>query len=273
MKDVAKSVKFARDLRRSVLDMIYAAKSSHIGGAFSAADILAVLYESVLKIDPANPRLETRDRLIFSKGHAAAALYSALALKGFFPKDWLKSYCKNDGQLGGHVSSYKVPGVEFSTGSLGHGLPVACGMAFALRREKNPGRVFVILSDGEMDEGTTWEAALLANQHKLSNLTVVVDYNKIQSFGRVDDVLKLDPLADKWRAFGWEAMEADGHDHGALCAALTRAHEGPLVVIAHTVKGKGVSFMQDKLEWHYRPPREDEYAAAVAELEKEAGDA
>jgi transketolase len=232
------------------------------------ADILAVLYGGVLRVKPDEPAWQRRDRLIVSKGHAAAAVYAALAERGFFPRQLLETYCQDGSTLTGHIS-HRVPGVEFSTGSLGHGLSLACGIALA-GRQGDGFRAFVILSDGECDEGSVWEAALFASHHRLDNLAAIIDYNKIQSFGRVDEVLALEPFAAKWRAFGWTVAEIDGHDHDALRATLEAApaEEGrPTAIIAHTVKGKGVSFMEDRLAWHYKSPSEEQLDEALRELE------
>ncbi len=237
--------------------MISQAKTSHIGSCLSVADILAVLYGRVLRVDPAAPSWLDRDRLIMSKGHAAAVTYAAVAEAGFMPMEKLDEYARNGGQLYGHVTNAGVPGVEFSSGSLGHGLPVGAGMALAGKREHAKWRVFVVMSDGECDEGSNWEAILFAGHHELDNLVAIIDYNKIQSLDLVDKTLRLEPLADKFRAFGWNAVEVDGHDVGALRAALEPAPlspRRPSVVIAHTIKGKGVSWMEGKVLWHYRPP-------------------
>jgi transketolase len=250
--------------------MVHAAKASHIGGCLSMADILAVLYTRILRVDPANPKLEDRDRFILSKGHATAILYAALAECGFFSVGELDGYCRDGSIFTGHIS-HAVPGVEVSTGSLGHGLPIAIGMALAARSAGAGSRVFCLLSDGECDEGSNWEGILFAPHHKLSNLCVVVDFNKIQSFGSVAEVLNLDPFADKWRAFGWHVEEIDGHDTDALERSLSAApsqSEQPSVVIAHTVKGKGVSFMENRLEWHYRSPSDELLAQAIAEVSR-----
>jgi transketolase len=260
----------ARAIRASALRMVHAANASHIGTCLSTADLLAVLYGEVLRVDPARPDWPERDRFILSKGHGGAIVYAALAERGFFPADWLDTYCRDGSKLGGHIMHKGVPGVEVSTGSLGHGLPIGCGMALAAKRDGRPQRVFVMLSDGELDEGSNWEAILFAPQHGLDNLVAVVDYNKIQSFGSVKEVLDLDPLADKWRAFRWAVREIDGHDHREIGETLARVpfEPGrPSVVIAHTVKGKGVSFMEDQLAWHYRSPDAGQLALALAELE------
>jgi transketolase len=234
------------------------------------ADLLAVLYGQVLRMDASRPDWPERDRFILSKGHGAAILYAVLAERGFFPKDWLETFFQDGTKLAGHITHYGVPGVEVSTGSLGHGLPIGCGIALAGKRADKAFRVFVMLSDGELDEGSNWEAILFAPQHRLDNLVVIVDYNKIQSFGNVKEVLDLDPLADKWRAFRWRVREIDGHDHQQIQNALIQVpfEPGrPSVIIAHTVKGKGVSFMENQLAWHYKSPNAEELARALAEVE------
>lgn len=234
------------------------------------ADLLAVLYGGgVLRLDPSDPQWHHRDRFILSKGHGAAILYAALAEAGFFSPELLDTYCTDGSPLAGHATHHGVPGVELSTGSLGHGLPVGCGMALAAKRDGSPARVFVLLSDGELDEGSNWEAILFAPHHRLDNLIAVVDYNKIQSFGTVSEVLNLEPLAQKWAAFGWEVRETDGHDHKQITEAFSMpaAEAGkPQVVIAHTVKGKGVSYMENSLAWHYQSPNSEQLSVALNEL-------
>ncbi|MBI5630395.1 MAG: transketolase [Elusimicrobia bacterium] len=259
----------ARFIRLTSVKMTHFASSAHVGGSLSMADLLAALYGGVLKVDPAKPKWKSRDRFILSKGHACAGLYAALARKGFFPVEWLETFYRNGGRLHGH-STHGVPGIEVSTGSLGHGLPIACGMALAAKRDRAKHRVFCLLSDGECDEGSTWEAALFAGHHGLDNLVAIVDYNKIQSLGRTKEVLDLDPFAKKWEGFRWAVREIDGHDLGLIDETLRKApfEPGrPSCVVAHTVKGKGVSFMEDKLLWHYRNASAQEYNAAVVELE------
>jgi transketolase len=263
---------FARDLRVELLHMVHRANASHVGSGLSMADLLAVLYTRVLRVDPADPAWEGRDRFVLSKGHAAAALYAALALRGFFPRAELATFCAEGSRLLGHAS-HKVPGVEVSTGSLGHGLSIAAGLALAAKRDARPVRTVALLSDGECDEGSTWEAALFAGHHGLDQLCAIVDYNRIQSFGTTSEVLELEPFADKWRAFRWAVREVDGHDHDAIGAALaTLPFEPgrPSLLLAHTVKGKGVSFMEGKLAWHYRSPDAALLAQALREIE-EAG--
>ncbi len=260
----------ARAIRAHALRMVHRADASHIGTCLSMADILAVLYGDVLRVDPLDPNRPERDRFILSKGHGTAILYAVLAETGFFPVEWLDHYCELGSPLAGHVTRHGVPGVELSTGALGHGLGVGLGMALAGKRDGLDSRVFVVLSDGECDEGSIWEAALLAPQHRLDNLVAVVDYNKIQSFGTIAEVLELHPFAEKWRAFRWDVVELDGHDHSALRQALTAPPSGsgrPTVVLAHTVKGKGVEYMEDRLLWHYRSPTAEQLATALAGLE------
>jgi transketolase len=268
------TIELARRIRRHAVEMTHLGKSSHIGSVLSIADIIAVLYGQVLNVDPSNPSWPFRDRFILSKGHAGAAVYAALAECGFFPVEKLRTHYQDGSDLSGHVSHKGIPGVELSTGSLGHGLPVATGIAKAGQLDGANHRVFVVLSDGECDEGSNWEAVLFASHHKLSNLVVVVDFNKIQSLGLVSETLALEPFADKWLSFGWEVREVDGHDHEALTSALsTRLGDQtrPLCVLAHTTKGKGVSFMENSVLWHYRTPQGDEYAAACHELDQKRG--
>lgn len=263
------SIAFAKRIRAHALRMVQRTNSSHIGSGLSMADIIAVLYQDVMRVRPQEPQWPNRDRFLLSKGHAAAMLYSALHERGFFPRDWLDRYCDFGSPLAGHVTHCKVPGVEVSSGSLGHGLGLACGMALAGKVDKADWRVFVVLSDGECDEGSIWEAAMFAPFHKLGNLTCIVDYNKIQSFGTVAEVLDLEPFADKWRAFGWDVTEVDGHDHSELQSALQPRdfNSKPHLILAHTVKGKGVSFMENKLMWHYKSPTPEQLAQALAEVE------
>lgn len=258
----------AQRLRAHAVRMTNAARASHVGSCLSMADILAVLYGAAMRYDPARPDWEARDRLVVSKGHAAAIVYAALAEAGFIPVAELATYAQNGSRLAGHVTK-TVPGVELSTGSLGHGLPVAAGMALAAKRAGADWRAFCIVSDGELDEGSNWEAIQFAQHARLDGLVAIVDYNKIQSFGTVAEVSDLHPLVDKFRAFNWGVREIDGHDHAALTEALTAgpALAGrPTAVIAHTVKGKGVSFMEDRLAWHYKNPDDEQVIAALAEL-------
>jgi transketolase len=258
----------ATRLRAHAVRMTNRAKASHVGSCLSMADILAVLYGAAMRTDPARPDWADRDRLVVSKGHAAAIVYAVLAEQGFIELAELETYAQNGSRLAGHVTK-TVPGVELSTGSLGHGLPVAAGMALAAKRAGADWRAFCIVSDGELDEGSNWEAIQFAQHARLDQLVAIVDYNKIQSFGTVAEVSDLHPLADKFRAFNWGVHEIDGHDHAALLAALSAPPvlpTRPTVVICHTVKGKGVSFMEDKLAWHYKNPDDEQVAAALAEL-------
>jgi transketolase len=257
-------------VRRDIVDMTHRGGSSHVGSGLSIADILAVLYGDILSVDPAAPKHDDRDRFILSKGHAGAAVYAVLAETGFFEAEKLKDHYQNGSVLSGHVSHKGVPGVEFSTGSLGHGLSVAAGIAKAAKLRQKNHKVFALLSDGECDEGSNWEAILFASHHKLNNLVAIIDYNKIQSLASVEATLGLEPFADKFKAFGWNTIEVDGHDHLALkkSFALVKIEKTkPTVLICHTTKGKGVSFMENSVLWHYRSPQGQEYQAASLELQ------
>jgi transketolase len=257
----------AAEIRASVLRMIGQAGLGHVGGDLSVTDILATLFFGVLDLDPANPARADRDRFILSKGHCAAALYSTLALRGFIPTDLLGSFMKPLSVLNGHPNRRKVPGVEANTGPLGHGLPIGVGSAVAARLSDSPWRTFVVLGDGELQEGSNWEAAMSAGHRGLDNLTAIVDRNRLQQGARTEDTNRLEPLADKWRAFGWEVIELDGHDHAALWAAFTAVPTGkPRCVIARTIKGKGVSFMEDRVEWHHKVPSPAQIEQALAEV-------
>lgn len=257
----------AAEIRASVLRMIGQAGLGHVGGDLSVTDILATLFFGVLDLDPANPTRPDRDRFILSKGHCAAALYSTLALRGFIPTDLLGSFMAPLSVLNGHPNRRKVPGVEANTGPLGHGLPIGVGSAVAARLSNTPWRTFVVLGDGELQEGSNWEAAMSAGHRGLDNLTAIVDRNRLQQGARTEDTNRLEPLADKWRAFGWETIELDGHDHAALWAAFTAAPAGkPRCVIARTIKGKGVSFMEDRVEWHHKVPSPAQIEQALIEV-------
>ena len=259
-------------IRRNGLEMTHLSRGSHIGSVLSVAEIIAVLYASVLNVDPKEPKKPDRDRLILSKGHAGSAVYAALAETGFFPVEQLKTHYANGSILSGHVSHKGVPGVEVSTGSLGHGLGVGVGMALGAKMDGAQWRTYVVLGDGECDEGSVWEAALQAAQYKLDRLIAVIDYNHMQSLATVDETLRLEPFEQKWKDFGWNALSVDGHDTDALQKAFDWAKENagsrkPSVILAHTVKGKGVSFMENDILWHYRTPQGEEYDAALKELE------
>ena len=259
-------------IRRHGLEMTHLSRGSHIGAIFSLAEIMATLYARVLQVRPQEPDWPGRDRLILSKGHAGAAVYAALAERGFFQVEELKTHYADGSRLSGHVSHKGIPGVEFSTRYLGHGLAVAAGMALAAQKDGQTHRVYCVLGDGECDEGAVWEAALIAHQFRLDRLVAVVDHNKMQSLDFCENTLSLSPFAEKWRAFGWNAIETDGHDVDALESAFDQARQNagtgkPTVIIAHTVKGKGVSFMENNILWHYRTPQGEEYDAALKELE------
>ncbi|HLG83127.1 MAG TPA: transketolase [Bradyrhizobium sp.] len=256
-------------LRGRVIEMSHAAQAAHLASSLSCADIVTAAYWHVLNVDSARPKDPLRDRFILSKGHAAAALYATLAMKGYFPLAELDTYCQDGGRLAEHPPANLLPGVEAATGSLGHGLPLGCGMALSGRIKGERFRVYALLSDGENNEGSVWEAAMFAAAQKLENVCVIVDYNKWQATGRSNETLMLAPLREKWAAFGWDAHEIDGHDVGALAAAMQHIPNGsgkPVALIAHTVKGKGVSFMEDDNNWHYRAPTTEEVVKAKKEL-------
>ncbi len=259
----------SRRIRYQLVRMSHASGAPHLGSAMSCVDILVAAYWGCLSIDPNAPAAPGRDRFILSKGHAGSALYAVLAEKGFFPKEWLELYAKTDAILTEHPHPHGIPGVEWATGSLGHGLSAGLGMALAGRIQGLENKVVVCLSDGECNEGSVWEAALLAPAQKLNRVIVVVDYNKWQATGRSEEVMALAPLREKWAAFGWRTCEVDGHDLPALLEALNLAPDAagrPTAIIAHTVKGRGVSFMEDDNNWHYRIPKASEVEAAGKEL-------
>lgn len=266
--DVSGIADLALRIRTHSLHMVHRARASHIGSAFSITDLVAVLYGAVLRFRPQEPRWAGRDRFILSKGHACVAVYAALAECGFFDPAELEHYGANHSVFMSHIS-HKVSGVEFSTGSLGHGLPFGVGKALAAQKRGEDWRTFVLLSDGEWDEGSNWEACLFASHHRLDRLVAMVDYNKLQSLGSVEQTLSLEPFADKFRAFGWSVREVDGHDHAAILGALQSApwEAGkPSMLLAHTTKGRGVGFMEDQVQWHYRSPNDTQLAQALAEL-------
>ena len=256
-------------IRKHVLEMTSRGGSSHIGSCLSIADILAVLYGKVLKIDPNNPDHPLRDRFILSKGHAGAAVYATLAETGFFNPDKLKNHYQNGSVFSGHVSHKGIPGVEISTGSLGHGLGVGAGMALAAKKCQKTFRVFVLMSDGECDEGSNWETIMFASHFRLSNLIAIIDYNKLQSLRSTTETLDLEPFREKWESFGWDAIEIDGHNHSALLENLYEINfksKKPKVFICNTVKGKGISFMENNVLWHYRSPQGEEFEKAMNEI-------
>lgn len=259
----------SKKIREKIILMHHNAHASHIGSSLSCVDLLVALYFSVLQVDPKSPYSDERDRFILSKGHGTSALYAVLAERGFFPGKILKKYCIDGCILPGHSTKHCIPGIESSTGSLGHGLPIGAGMAFGAKLGKKKHRVFVIISDGECQEGSIWETAMFSAHHKLDNLTVIIDYNKIQAFGYVKDVLNLEPLENKWKSFGWRVEEIDGHNIELIIKTLKRtpfSRGKPSLVIAHTIKGKGVSFMENNLEWHYKSPDLAEMQLALSEL-------
>jgi len=260
----------SKELRKKIVKLKHGSQGGHLGSALSCIDILTVLYFKVLNIDPKNPLKEDRDRFIFSKGHAAAAWYSVLCQRGYFPESELIE-CVNGSKVAGHPVRNSFPGIEVSTGSLGHGFPMANGMALAAKKDDRGHNIVVMISDGECDEGTTWESALFAQHHQLDNVTVIIDYNKIQSFGRTDEVMKLDPLAKKWESFGFEAQEIDGHDFGQIEKAFSNINsrnKKPRVIICHTVKGKGIKEMEDTVESHYHKVTDQEFQIFTEEVEK-----
>jgi transketolase len=259
----------AAEIRRRDLQMVVDAGNGHIGGDFSAADILATLYFGVLRVDPARPDDPERDRFILSKGHCAGALYTTLAHRGFIPIDELRTFMAPLSRLNGHPDRNKVPGVETNTGPLGHGLPVGVGAAIGAQIDGASWRTFVLTGDGELQEGSNWEAAMMAGHRGLDRLTVIVDRNRFQQGDATESTVRLDPLADRWRAFGFAVTEVDGHDHAALLevlGAVPLAPGKPTCVIAHTVKGKGVSFMENRAEWHHKVPTREQLAQALEEL-------
>lgn len=266
------SEQLAWKIRRHGIEMTHLSHGSHIGSVLSVADVIAVLYNDVMNVSSSDPKMADRDRFILSKGHAGAAVYAALAEKGFFDVEELKTHYADGSRLSGHVSHKGVPGVEFSTGSLGHGLPVAVGMAMAAKMNNQNHNVYVVLGDGECDEGSVWESALISSHFKLDNLIVIIDHNKMQSLDFCKNTIDLEPFATKWRSFGYNALRVDGHDHDMMKMAFTYAKRSkqPTVIIADTIKGKGVSFMENDILWHYRFPHEgEEYDNAVRELREQ----
>jgi transketolase len=261
----------ARVLRMRIIETSHKASIPHLGSCLSCVDILTALYFAILQIDPQKPRDPARDRFILSKGHGAPALFQVLAMKGFYPEKDLETYGEDGGLFAEHPPAPNyLPGIEAATGSLGHGLPIALGMALAARINKQAYSVYALLSDGECNEGSVWESAMLAAAQKVSRLCIIVDFNKWQATGRSQEIMALDSLVDKWRAFGWNAQEVDGHDMPTLLTSLKQfpaKHDQPTAIIAHTVKGKGVSFMEDDNNWHYRIPNAEELAKARKELE------
>ena len=259
----------AREMRVGIIESVHAAKSGHPGGSLSIADVLSYLYFKEMNVDPADPKKDGRDRVILSKGHAAPALYAALAVKGYFPKEDLLSLRKTSGYLQGHPDMKHTPGVEMSTGSLGQGVSCACGMALAHKLDGKPSRIYAILGDGETEEGEVWEALMFAAHYKLDNLCIWIDWNGLQIDGPIADVMNPAPYYDKITAFGWNAVECDAHDFDSIEAAFAAAREckgKPTAIIAHSVKGKGVSFMENQVSWHGSAPNDEQYEQAMKEL-------
>ena len=267
--DIAEICEYARLVRRKIVEITHQGGATHVGSALSCTDILAAAYWGVMVVDPENPTAPERDRFILSKGHPAAAICATLAYRGFFPLTRLEDFNKNGSSFAEHTIPYCVPGLDFAVASMGHGLSVAAGMALSSRLLGTRYRVYALVGDGECNEGSIWEAAMFAPAQRLDNMMVIVDYNGWQATDRSENVLALKPLKDKWAAFGWSVYEADGHDAAALVSLMRNLPDGsgkPAAVIAHTVKGKGVSFMEDDNNWHYRIPSEEETEAALREL-------
>ena len=271
MLNIEDLLKNSKECRKLIIKMVSKAQASHVGSALSVVDILTVLYGGILNINSKDITNELRDRFIFSKGHACTALYSILAVNNIISKDFLEEYCCNNGKFFGHPSSFSTPAIEFSTGSLGHGLSVAIGIALVAKNERKNFRTFILMGDGECNEGQVWEAAMFASHHKLENLIAIIDYNNLQGFGYTNEVISMEPFRAKWESFGWNVREIDGHNITDIYNTMTSLpfSEGkPNLVIAHTIKGKGISFMEDRLEWHYKSPNEDQTLKALEEIEK-----
>lgn len=267
---IKSSIELAKNIRKHSLEMVVRSRASHIASALSMTDILAVLYYDLMNVFPNDTKNENRDIFILSKGHACVALYATLGLKGFFDLNDLKTYGLDGSNFMNHIS-HKVPGVEFSTGSLGHGLPFATGIALGKKIKKHHNKIFVLVGDGELDEGSNWEALLFASHHQLDNLTIVVDYNNLQSLTTVKDTLNLEPLSNKFEAFGCNVRQVNGHNHlelkNAFIESINNTNGKPSVIIANTIKGKGVSYMENKVKWHYSTPNQDELIQALNEID------
>lgn len=261
--------KISKEMRRAVVKMAYKACSSHVGSALSLIDILTVLYFKILNINTGNYKDINRDKFILSKGHASSALYAVLAEKGFIEKKILDTYYTDESPLSGHPKRNSIPGIEASTGSLGHGLAIGCGLALSDKNDNSQCKTVVLMGDGECNEGSVWESAMFASSRNLNNLITIVDNNKLQGLGRVEEVTGLYSLEEKWKAFNWNVKEINGHSIIEIYESLKYAYEcknKPTIIIAHTVKGKGVSFMEDTLEWHYKSPNKEQYESAIKEL-------
>ena len=267
-KEIIHLTKLSKIIRRQILMMIVKATASHIAPSYSIVELLVYLYEKVLKINPKKPDDPDRDKFILSKGWAVSGLYAILAYKGFFDEKLLNSYCEDGEKMIAMTTINNIPGIEASTGSIGHGLPIGAGMAMAMKLNKINKRVYVIIGDGECDEGSIWEAALISSHHKLNNLIAIIDYNKWQSFGRTNEVLNLEPLKRKWQAFNWEVEEINGHNFKEIDLAIKKSNlskDKPTIIIAHTIKGKGLSIIEDNNDYHYKTPREKELKIAKKE--------
>lgn len=260
--------KIAKDVRKTILKISYDAQVGHVGSALSVVDILVALYFNILKTNPQHPTHPSRDRFILSKGHAAPALYAVLYKKGYLTKKTLQQYCRDGGLLEEHPT-HNVSGIEVSTGSLGHGLSIGTGMALSAKIQDKSHRVFVLISDAELDEGETWSAVLSAAHYSLDNLFVLIDYNKVQALGKVAEILNVEPLAEKFQAFGWNVIEVDGHNISMIIGTVqkTTQYNRPTVIICHTIRGKGVSFMEHAIQWHYLSPSREHFDKALKELE------
>jgi len=268
-KDYSHLFSIARRIRRKIIEIIFRAGSGHPGGSLSGVEIGTALFFHILNHNPEYPKDPKRDRFILSKGHAAPLLYALLQESGYFPEEWLTRFRKLDSPLQGHPHSLKCPGVEVSTGSLGQGFSIACGLAWSMKYDRQKNRVFVLMGDDELDEGQVWEAAMFAPHYKLGNLTVFIDRNRLQIDGNTEKVMALEPLADKWKAFGWDVLQIDGHSFSEIINAAVRVERSnrPLVIIADTIKGKGVSSMENDPGWHGKSPSQEEYEQAMMELE------
>lgn len=267
-KEIIRLNNLSKETRKQILKMIVKANASHIAPSYSIVELLVYLYEKVLKINPKQPNNPDRDKFILSKGWGISGLYSILAYKGFFEKKLLDDYCIDGRKMIAMTTINDIPGIEASTGSAGHGLPIGAGMAMAMKLNKINKRVYVIVGDGECDEGAIWETALIASHHKLNNLVAIIDYNKWQSFGRTNEVLNLEPLKEKWQAFNWEVLEINGHKFGEIESAINKSHQStkkPTIIIAHTIKGKGLSIIEDNNDYHYKTPRVKELEIAKKE--------
>lgn len=270
INDIDELYKIAKEVRKDVITMAYKASSSHVGSCLSIADIMVVLYHRILNINNNNISDGTRDKFILSKGHSSSMLYAVLASKGFIDKEILETYCMDGSHLSGHPKMKALPGIEVSSGSLGHGLGLGCGIALGDKAVGRDSKCVVLMGDGECEEGSVWEAAMFASSRKLNNLIAVIDNNELQGLGRVKEVTGLYSLKEKWKSFNWNVIEINGHDYQEIFDAFNKAYEfsdRPTVIIAHTVKGKGVSFMEDRLEWHYKSPDLQQYNLAIEEVE------